>query len=156
MSKKQIVSLAEEINRDLHAVRHTLRQPLEAEVARGGLTGPQQSAMRALVQHEGMSLRNLSKELGLAHSIVSGIVDRLEKQGLVSRRADEADLRISKIVVSTEVRDYLRNRWPSLEMHPLAKALRAASPAEREEVAQGLRTLRRLLEGVAAKAPRPQ
>ncbi len=112
--------------------------------------------MRALVQHDGMSLRDLSKELGLAHSTVSGIVDRLEKQGLVARRADESDLRVSKIVVSTQVRDFLRDRWPSLEMHPLAEALRGASPAEREEVAQGLRTLRRLLERAAANPPRPQ
>ena len=156
MLKKQIMSLADEINRDLRTVRQMLRQPVEAEVARGGLTGPQKSAMHALVQHDGMSLRDLSKELGLAHSTVSGIVDRLEKQGLVTRRADESDLRVSKIVVSTQVRDFLRDRWPSLEMHPLAEALRGASPAERQEVAQGLRTLRRLLERAAANPPRPQ
>jgi len=156
MSKKQIATLADEIHRDLHAVRQILRRPVEAEVARGGLTGPQQSAMRALVQHDGMSLRDLSKELGLAHSTVSGIVDRLESQGMVARRADESDLRVSKIVVSTQVREYLRDRWPTLETHPLAEALRGASPAEREQVSHGLRTLRRLLERAAANPPRPQ
>ena len=49
--------------------------------------------MHVLVHSEGISLRALSKELGLAHSTVSGIVDRLEKRGMVVRQTDEADRR---------------------------------------------------------------
>jgi DNA-binding MarR family transcriptional regulator len=146
MPKQQIAPIAKEIDRDLRAIRQILRRPVEAEVARGGLTGPQQSAMRVLINSEGMSLKDLSKELGLAHSTVSGIVDRLEKQGMVKRKADKADLRLSKIVVSDQVREYLRDTWPALEAHPLAEALRAGTPSERQEILQGLRTLRRLLE----------
>jgi len=112
----------------------------------GGLTGPQQSAMQVLVESDGLSLKDLSKELGLAHSTVSGIVDRLEKQGLVKRQTDEADRRLAKLVVADQVRKFLRETWPALEMHPLAEALRAATPAERQQVLQGVRTLRRLLE----------
>jgi DNA-binding MarR family transcriptional regulator len=151
MPRQQIASLAKEIDRDLRAVRQILRRPVEAEVARGGLTGPQQSAMRALVNSDGMSLKDLSKELGLAHSTVSGIVDRLEKQGMVKRQADEADLRLSKIVVSEQVREYLRDTWPSLEMYPLAEALRTATQSERQEILQGVRALRRVLERRNAK-----
>ena len=153
MPKEPILSIARELDRDLRALRRILRQPLEAEVARGGLTGPQQSAMRALVASDGMSLKNLSKELGLAHSTVSGIVDRLEEQGLVKRQPDEADLRISKVVVSGQVREYLRDTLPSLEMHPLAEALRAATPSERQKILQGVRILRRLLERRREKVP---
>ena len=107
--------------------------------------------MRTLLQHDGMNLRDLSKELGLAHSTTSGIVDRLEKQGLLRRQTDESDLRASRIVVADQVREFMRDRWPSLQVHPLAEALRAASPAERQEVLQGIRTLRRLLERGAAQ-----
>lgn len=152
MARKQIDSIAKDLDRDLQAVRQILRQPIENEVARGGLTGPQQSAMRVLVDSDGMSLKNLSKELGLAHSTVSGIVDRLEKNGMVKRQADEADLRMSKVVVTEQVREYLRDTWPTLEMHPLAEALRDATPAERQQVVEGVRTLRRLLERRSEKA----
>jgi DNA-binding MarR family transcriptional regulator len=138
--------LAKEIDRDLRAIRQVLRRPLEADVARGGLTGPQQSAMRVLVASDGLSLKDLSRELGLAHSTVSGIVDRLEKRGLVKRQANETDLRLTRIVVTDQVRDYVRDTLPTLEVHPLAVALRAATSAEREEVLQGVRVLRRLLE----------
>ncbi|HEV3198233.1 MAG TPA: MarR family winged helix-turn-helix transcriptional regulator [Bryobacteraceae bacterium] len=143
---RPIATLAKDIDRDLRAIRQIQRQPAEAAIARGGLTGPQQSAMSILVQSDGMSLKALSKELGLAHSTVSGIVDRLEKQGLVKRQADEADLRFSKVVVTDVVRDYLRDTWPSLEMHPLAVALRSATPAERQQILDGVGTLRRILE----------
>ncbi len=146
MARTNIASLAGEIDRDLRAVRQILRRPLEAEIDRGGLTGPQQSAMRALIHSGGMSLKELSRELGLAHSTVSGIVDRLEKQGLVHRQADESDLRVSRIAVTARVSEYLREQMPQLEVHPLAEALRAASPAERQSILEGIRTLRRLLE----------
>jgi len=139
--------MAKEIDRDLQAIRQILRRPVEAEVARVGLTVPQQSAMRVLIESGGLSLKNLSRELGLAHSTVSGIVDRLEKQGLVKRENDEADRRLSKVVVSGAVREHWRDAWPLLKTHPLAEALGAGTPAERQEILQGVRTLRRLLEG---------
>jgi DNA-binding MarR family transcriptional regulator len=145
-TRRSIVSLAKEIDRDLRVIRQIQRQPTDAAIASGGLTGPQQSAMSILVRSAGMSLKELSKELWLAHSTVSGIVDRLEKQGLVKRQSDEADLRFSKVVVTGEVRDFLRDTWPSLEMHPLAEALRSATPAERQQILDGVGALRRILE----------
>jgi DNA-binding MarR family transcriptional regulator len=146
MAKPKLSNMARELDRDLRAVRQTLSRPIEALIEKGGLTGPQQSAMQVLVQSVGLSLKDLSKELRLAHSTVSGIVDRLEKQGLVKRQTDEADRRVAKLVVTDPVRKFMRETWPALEMHPLAEALRAATPAEREQVIQGVRTLRRLLE----------
>ena len=147
MSKLKLSAMARELDRDLRAVRQTINRPIEALIESGGLTGPQQSAMRVLVESDGLSLKDLSKELGLAHSTVSGIVDRLEKQGLAKRETDEVDRRLAKLVVTDQVRKFLRETWPALEMHPLAEALRAATPAERQQVLQGVRTLRRLLEG---------
>jgi DNA-binding MarR family transcriptional regulator len=156
MAKQQILAVAAEIDRDLRAIRQVLRQPVEAEIARGKLTGPQQSAMRVLVASGGMSLKDLSKELGLAHSTVSGIVDRLEKQGMVERQADQADRRVSKIVPSDVVREWVRETMPSLEMHPLAQALRSATPTERQQVREGVRLLHELLRRQNEKAPVPK
>jgi DNA-binding MarR family transcriptional regulator len=153
MPKPQILVIAAEIDRELRAIRQILKQPLEAEIAQGRLTGPQQSAMRVLVASKGMSLKDLSKELGLAHSTVSGVVDRLEKQGLVDRQEDEADRRVSKIVASNMVRKWVRETMPSLEMHPLAEALRAATSAERQQAHEGVRILHELLRRQNNKPP---
>src|SRR5262249_19025218 len=115
--------LAQEIDRDLRAIRARIRRPLAAEIARGNLTGPQQSVMHALVQSDGMSLKELSAHLGLAHSTVSGIIDRLQERGMVERRTSETDRRVTRIGVTREVRDFVRDHLPALLLHPLQEAL---------------------------------
>ena len=128
-----------------------MREPLETEFARGGLTAPQRMVMQALVQSEGLSLKQLSAQVSLAHSTVSGIVDRLQVRGFVLRRRDEADGRATVIAPSAEVRDFLSNRMPELAISPLTKALRGASKSEQATVLRGLRKLRALIEQSRAK-----
>ena len=141
-----LTALAQDIDRDLRAIRERIRRPLEAEIARGNLTGPQQSVLHALVQSGGMSLKELSAHLGLAHSTVSGIVDRLQARGLVERGTRETDRRVSVIGVTQQVRDFVRDTLPGLLLHPLEEALARATTAQRRVVVQGLNTLRELLE----------
>jgi DNA-binding MarR family transcriptional regulator len=145
-AKEELARVAQEIDEHLRRVRRVLRQPLETEFARGGLTGPQRSVMQAVVQANGMSLKDLSRSVGLAHSTVSGIVDRLAKKGLLARQSDKKDRRLSLIVPSRQVRDYVRNKLPALTIHPLQEALRRTRPAERAAILDGLRTLRRAVE----------
>jgi len=142
---KALMALAEEIDLHLRIVRQVLRQPVEAEVARGGLTGPQRSVMHCLVHSNGRSLKDLSNDVGLSHSTVSGIVDRLEKRGLAERQVDRKDRRITRIVASKRVQNYMRNTLPALVLNPLTQALRRAKPRERTIVLEGIKTLRRLL-----------
>lgn len=122
--------MAQEIDLHLRAVRRTLGKPAE------GLTGPQRSVMHAVVRSGGLSLKQLSRELGLAHSTVSGIVDRLEKRGLVDRLPDKRDGRVILIVAGKS----------ALLVHcPLLEALRRVRPAERRAILEGLRVLRRVM-----------
>jgi DNA-binding MarR family transcriptional regulator len=143
--------MAQEIDQHLRAVRRTLRQPVEAEFSRGELTGPQRSVMHAVVRLGRVSVKELSRQVGLAHSTVSGIVDRLEKRGLVERHTDKEDGRVKLIAPSKVVRDYMRGTLPSLVVHPLVEALKGAKARERRVILEGLRTLRRVLaEGLGA------
>ncbi len=146
-TNKELVNMAQEIDQHLRAIRRTLRQPVEAEFSKSGLTGPQRSVMQEIVRVGApLSLKEASRQVGLAHSTVSGIVDRLERQGLVERQTDKKDHRVKLIVASKVVRQYVRDTLPTLVMHPLLEALRRAKPAERREVLEGLRTLRRVLD----------
>jgi DNA-binding MarR family transcriptional regulator len=147
-----LLKLAQEIDQHLSIIRQRLREPLETEFARGGLTGPQRMVMQALVQSEGLSLKQLSAQVSLAHSTVSGIVDRLQARGMVVRRRDEADGRATVIAPSAPVRDFLANRMPELAISPLTKALRGASDSEQATVLRGLRKLRSLIEQSRTKS----
>lgn len=141
-----ISALAEEIERSLSHIRRALRKPLEAEVAKGELTAPQIGVMREVVRHDGVSLKDLSLAVSLAHSTVSGIVDRLEKRGMLTRRTDAADGRISRIYPTTVVKDFIRDQLPALSRGHLEAALERATEAERERIVESIRRLQMLLE----------
>jgi DNA-binding MarR family transcriptional regulator len=138
--------MAEELNRDLQVIRAAVRRPVEAEIARGNLTGPQQSAMAVLVRSGPLSIKSLAAQLGLAHSTTSGIVDRLEKRGMVHREVDATDRRLTRIAVTREVKEWLKRTMPDLGGAPLLAALRRAKPAEREAIMAAVKALRRLLD----------
>lgn len=153
MSKKkkggqeaELRQLALEIEQHLTAIRQEIRRPVEAEFAKGGLTGPQRSVMQALVRSGGGSLKELARQVGLAHSTVSGIVDRLEKRGLVERQPNLDDRRHTRITASNEVTEFLKKKYPVLAAHPIFGVLRKAGTAERNAIVTGIRTFRRLLD----------
>jgi DNA-binding MarR family transcriptional regulator len=152
--QESLHKLAQEVDQHLNIIRQRLREPLETEFARGGLTGPQRMVMQALVQSEGLSLKQLSAQVSLAHSTVSGIVDRLQARGMVVRSRDEADGRATVIAPSAPVRDFLANRMPELAISPLTEALRGASNSEQATVLRGLRKLRALIEQSRTKDAR--
>jgi DNA-binding MarR family transcriptional regulator len=138
-------ALAQQTERQLNIIQRSMRQRLQAEFARGNLTGPQRLVMSVLVRTQGLSLKQLSEAVSLAHSTVSGIVDRLEKQGLIERQTHPTDRRITLLVASPPVREFMETRMPELALHPLLEALRHASPTERQSITQGLNTLAKLL-----------
>ena len=142
----ELRQLALEIEQHLTAIRQEIRRPVEAEFAKGGLTGPQRSVMQALVRSGGGSLKQLTAQIGLAHSTVSGIVNRLEKRGLVERQPNLDDRRHTRITVSVEVREFLEKRYPVIAAHPLFDVLRRAEVSERNAIMTGVRALRRLLD----------
>jgi len=149
--------LAETIERDLRGIRRALRRPLDAEVARGELTAPQMSVMRVVVRSDGISLKELSAAVSLAHSTVSGIVDRLAKRGMIERRADTVDRRINRIFPTAVVKEFVRHRIAALQRRPLEMALERVSPSERAAIGSAIQKLREILEqgdpGAGVEAP---
>lgn len=131
------------MNRQLGSIQRELRGRMQSEMAQGELTGPQRAVMQALMKSGGLSLKELSGQVHLAHSTVSGIVDRLEAKEMVERRVHETDARVTVVEVSAGVRGRVGD-------DPLLEVLRGASDAELRAVRRGVGTLARLL-GVDAK-----
>jgi len=146
LNHERLNTLAREIGEHLRVVQQILRRPVEAEFARGHLTGPQQLVMEVLVRSDGLSLKELSKRVSLSHSTVSGIVDRLEKRGFVKRKPSPDDRRFTVITPSKQVEEFLKKKLPMLTIHPLVEVLGKASVSEREAILGGLRALRKLVE----------
>jgi DNA-binding MarR family transcriptional regulator len=136
---------AEAIVEHLRAIRLILKRPIAEAIAESGLTAPQVGLLRALAGG-GLSLKELSARLGLAHSTVSGIVDRLERRGFVRREPDARDRRSTMIVPSEAVRTYVKSAAALHRPESLVEALRRASAEDRARILAGLTALRRVLE----------
>ncbi len=62
-------------------------------VQRLGVTGPQLIVLQELSRSGAVPVGSLARAVSLSHATVTGIVTRLERGGLVERRADEEDRR---------------------------------------------------------------
>jgi DNA-binding MarR family transcriptional regulator len=91
----------------------------------------------------------LACALGCDASNVTGIVDRLEKRGLIERRASERDRRVKVLVVTAEGARVRRRLLLRLGEPP--QSIAALSPADRRRLAR----LLRLALSRAAAAPAP-
>lgn len=130
----QIRSLDRAVNRRMHR-----------DVARSGLTGPQVRTLEVLFDSGPLSLKDLSTQLHLSHSTVSGIVDRLALRRFVRRDPHPDDGRVSRIAVTDEVARYARSA-PQRLFSPLADALRDVRPAERKQIIETLKRLAALVD----------
>lgn len=82
------------------------------------LTGPQSSVLRSLVKYGSLSSASLSRRLYVTPSNITGIIDRLEKKGLVERVKKEGDRRVALITLTEKGAD-LSRRLPD----PIEKRL---------------------------------
>ena len=143
----ELRALAEQIELHLAAIRKAVRAPLESEFARGHLTGPQSSLMETVIRSAGgLTLKDLAKQLGLAHSTVSVMAARLVEKGLLTRQPHPTDGRATILIASAPVRNFLRSRMPKLALRPLVAALGRASEADRRQILRALQKLRTLVE----------
>lgn len=104
-------SLRHEIKTDVDQVLeailylYTERRRVTKELARrADLTGPQLTVVKLLEQSGGVSLSELSERIRAQNSTVTGIVDRMEREGLVVRERSKEDRRVVFIRLTTKGR----------------------------------------------------
>jgi MarR family transcriptional regulator, organic hydroperoxide resistance regulator len=110
---------------------------------RADLTGPQLTVVKLLEQVGDLSLSELSDRIRAQNSTVTGIIDRMEREGLVLRERSKEDRRVVHITLT-----------------PKGHALAAAIPVEPMEIfkgaleslsAQEMRDLMRIMTKVAKR-----
>ncbi len=73
------------------------RRLTKDQAAKVGLTGPQLSVVKILEEIGDLSLSDLSERIRAQNSTVTGIVDRMEREGLVDRKRSADDRRVVHI-----------------------------------------------------------
>jgi DNA-binding MarR family transcriptional regulator len=93
---------ADEIIEIFKSIRKSIGCKSEKSAKKYGFTAPQIGVIFHLHMMPSITLQALSEHMNLTKSTVSGIVDRLEKQGVVTREIPKDNRRIVKLSISEE------------------------------------------------------
>ncbi|MBQ0960266.1 MarR family transcriptional regulator [Ideonella sp. 4Y11] len=121
------------------------------ETAEFGITPVQFAALQAVRQQPGLDQRSLARTIGYDTSTIGGVVDRLEKRGLLQRQASPSDRRVRQLVLTTE-----GERVLMLIIAPMQRAQhRMLAPLPPDQRDEFLRMLVALVQGnnELARAP---
>ena len=142
LQQEQVVQLVD----NLFYLFQALHRGMEADASKAGITVPQRIVMHQLFKLGPLSVKELSQKVGLTHSTISGIVDRLERKGMAARFQDPEDRRFTKVTVSENVKNYLQNQHPRHLFEFMMDVFKDASVEEQRIILDGVTTLRRLLD----------
>ena len=92
-----------------------------------GVTGPQRLVIRVVGQAPGATASEISSILGLHPSTLTGVLARLERQGLLQRRIDAADRRRVRFRLTPAGRHIDRERKGTVEA-AVRRAIGRAGP----------------------------
>ncbi len=125
----------------VHEVARLFRRRFEDEARIHGVTLPQWRALAEIHRQEGISQVSLAGCIDTDPMTLSGILDRLEKRGLIERYTDPNDSRAKLARLSpagTELVSTAKNVGREL----YENALDGLSPAERDALTTGLMQIR--------------
>ncbi len=138
---------ADEIIDIFKNIKKTLSCKFKKSAKQFGFTPPQLSVIFHLYEIPSITLNELSDHMGLTKSTVSGIVDRLNKQGVVNREIPKDNRRIVKLSISEEFKN--NNDICSIKKNFLGDLIsdniKNLDPAEVEKIIYGLKQFSLLL-----------
>lgn len=139
------VSKAVQIVRLMKKVMANIRHKMGSHFKEKKLTGPQGMLMGTLAHHGEMKVSDLSEKLGLSNSTVSGILDRLEVQGLVERIRSKEDRRVVHVKVTDEFRKVSQKHFDEMNK-VIEQMMDKATPEELDIILKGMDTLEKVMD----------
>jgi MarR family transcriptional regulator, lower aerobic nicotinate degradation pathway regulator len=123
------------------------------ETAEHELTPVQFAALSAVSAAPSIDQRTLARRIGFDTSTIGGVIDRLERRGLMQRQTSPTDRRVRLLCVTDSGEKLLRDVQP-LMLRAQERILGPLTPADREHF---MRLLQQLVDGNAgaARAPGP-
>ena len=118
---------------------------------RHDLTAPQLATLRQLRRKGALSAGELAQGIAVSAATVTGIVDRLEERGLVSRTRDPADRRRVLIALTDAGLEKVASSPPPLHERFLLR-LTELAPEERAAIDRVLRSIVEMMEAGEVEA----
>lgn len=122
-----------------------LNHSVEKEFKDTGLTVPQIMIVQLLFQYEKLKVSELSNKMSLTNSTVSGIIDRLEKMDIATRRRSKEDRRIVYIELSNKGKELIGD-FKDIINDYFNRTFDHASEEELDTILTGINTLKKVLD----------
>ena len=138
-------SRIEEMLTAIKRIVSLIKQNFERDFKKMHVTQSQILVMRVLNQYGDMKMSDISRELDLSNSTVSGIIDRLVEKKIVKRKRSEEDRRIVMISLAEEYRQPVKKQLNAFA-NKMRRALSTTTEEDLDSIMQGLEKLERILE----------
>lgn len=125
-------------------VSRMLKQCMRKSFESSELTMPQSVIAFTLIKFGKMKISDLSEKVNLSNSTVSGIVDRLEKQGYVERSRNAEDRRTVYVNVTNKFEEVHKGFHKNMVKN-FEDMLNSGTTEQMEKINEGLETLKTIL-----------
>ncbi|OJV64463.1 MAG: hypothetical protein BGO41_12665 [Clostridiales bacterium 38-18] len=134
-----------EVVRRVKKLKDSLHGNMSRLFKEGNLTGPQGMVVGLLFRMGPLKISELSQQMGLSMSTVSGILDRLERDNIVYREKSETDGRVILVKITEEFKKNSKHSFSNMN-HRWDKILDLATDEEIDRILEALDILERLVE----------
>lgn len=134
-----------EIVKNLKRIMDLFGKAVKSEFKEKDLTSSQVMVIGILSHRKELKTSELSKELGLSNSTVSGILDRLEEKNLIKRIRSEKDRRVIKVRLRKEFKKNMTDKYMGVE-EKITNIIKKSPIDEVDFILEGLENLRKMLE----------
>lgn len=121
MNKKNTINSERPIGDDVLIAIRRIIQSIDIHsrylVREFGLTGPQLIILQEISRLGESSITEISKAVSIGQATVTGILERLEKRDLISRRRSNSDKRKVLIKITKSCEELLNEAPPPLQIH---------------------------------------
>ncbi|MGM0640950.1 MAG: MarR family winged helix-turn-helix transcriptional regulator [Thermotogota bacterium] len=134
-----------DIVKNLKKIMDLVGKAVKSEFKEKNLTSSQVMLIGILSHKKELKTSELSKELGLSNSTVSGILDRLEEKNLIERTRSDKDRRVIKVRLNKEFQNSMIDKYMGVE-EKITNIINKSPNEEIDFIFKGLENLRKMLE----------
>lgn len=132
---------AEFIRKSIEYLNQYFEKSIQQKVEQTGITVPQMRVITEVVSHQGISIKQISLNLPMTQSTVSGIVERLINKGILIKRSNSQDKRAVQIYPTDNVTQFLEKDREIYVNQSVEDALSRFTPDQYAVVLEGIRLL---------------
>lgn len=138
----------------IHTLNHHFEKSIQKKVEQTGVTVPQLRVMKEVVKQQGISIKQLARNLNMTQSTVSGIVDRLISKGYLTKKTNAGDKRFAEIWYTPDVAKFLEKDSSEFVHEAVEDVFRQLQPDDMKVITVGMQLLLEAIEKMGGATER--